>query len=100
MAGDKQARGHVRLTRAAATELQDYTRHHVKNADYPAVVSADKGRKIVGRQLTDDEASVRGTVVRGLSRSDIQFLDTFEGDVRVSQYNTETRQSHTLTWHG
>lgn len=33
------------------------------------------------RDLTADEASVRGSVVKGLTASDIRFLDTFEGDV-------------------
>lgn len=35
----------------------------------------------MGRDLNEDEASVRGSVVKGLTASDIQFLDTFEGDV-------------------
>lgn len=33
------------------------------------------------RDLTDDEASVRGCVVKGLTAADIRFLDTFEGEV-------------------
>lgn len=33
------------------------------------------------RELTDDEASVRGCVVKGLTAADIRLLDTFEGDV-------------------
>lgn len=36
----------------------------------------------MGRDLNEDEASVRGSVVKGLTASDIRFLDTFEGDVR------------------
>ena len=61
--------------------LQDYTRHHVKGVDYPAIVPAVDGTNIIGRTLSKEEASVRGTVVRGLSAADVRFLDTFEGDV-------------------
>ena len=35
----------------------------------------------MGRPLSEDEACVRGTVVKGLTESDMQLLDTFEGDV-------------------
>lgn len=60
---------------------QNYTRHHVKGVDYPAVVPARLGEQVMGRALTDDEASVRGCVVKGLTAADLRFLDTFEGDV-------------------
>lgn len=60
--------------------LVGYTRHHVKRADYPGVVTAEQGLKIMGRPLTDDEASVRGVVVTGLSPADMDLLDEFEGD--------------------
>jgi len=60
--------------------LKNHTRHHVKAVDYPAVVPAKIGTEVLKRKLSDDEASVRGTVVKGLTKSDIRFLDTFEGD--------------------
>lgn len=43
---------------------------------------------MLGRDLTDEEASVRGTVVKGLTKSDIRFLDTFEGDVSVDLFTS------------
>ncbi|KAF3138561.1 hypothetical protein TWF703_004609 [Orbilia oligospora] len=46
--------------------LHDHCRHRVKNVDYPGVV-AQTG------------SSVRGTVVEGLSKMDIDRLDAFEG---------------------
>ncbi|KAK6352607.1 hypothetical protein TWF730_009429 [Orbilia blumenaviensis] len=46
--------------------LHDHCRHRVKNVDYPGVV-AQTGN------------SVRGTVVEGLSKMDIERLDSFEG---------------------
>jgi hypothetical protein len=33
--------------------------------------------------LTQEEASVRGTLVKGLSSRDIKALDVFEGSVRT-----------------
>jgi hypothetical protein len=38
---------------------------------------------LLGRELTAEENSVRGTVVAGLTREDIQSVDVFEGDVRI-----------------
>jgi hypothetical protein len=43
-------------------------------------VLASEGARIVGRDLDDDEASVRGTIVSGLTADDIGQLDEFEGD--------------------
>ncbi|EWC45011.1 hypothetical protein DRE_06291 [Drechslerella stenobrocha 248] len=47
--------------------LHDHCRHRVKGVDYPGVI-AQSGN------------SVRGTVVEGLSKVDIERLDIFEGD--------------------
>ncbi|KAK4698914.1 hercynylcysteine S-oxide lyase, partial [Phenoliferia sp. Uapishka_3] len=60
--------------------LKHHTRHHVKGQDYPAVVSASVGAAILGRKLDSEEASVRGTLVTGLTQKDVAFLDEFEGD--------------------
>ena len=46
--------------------LEDYSRHRVKEADYPAIV-ADKGHR------------VRGIYVTGLTAANITKLDYFEG---------------------
>lgn len=63
--------------------LENHTRHHVKHADYPAVVRASVGAAILGRELTEDERCVRGCLVWGLTKSDVSFLDEFEGDEYV-----------------
>lgn len=77
-------RGMWELSDVRLTHPQDHTRHHVASVDYPGVVRADLGRAVMGRDLTEDESRVRGTVVRGLNQSDIEVLDLFEGDVRAT----------------
>lgn len=47
--------------------------------DYPGVVPYATSVKLIGRELTEDERSVRGVIVRGLTKSDFQLLDNFEG---------------------
>ena len=39
------------------------------------------GIAIMGRELTDDEKCVRGCLISGLTKADLEFLDEFEGDV-------------------
>ncbi|KAI9818360.1 MAG: hypothetical protein M1826_001382 [Phylliscum demangeonii] len=53
--------------RTTAAILPDYCRHRVRHCDYPAIVPAPG-------------SSVRGTLVRGLTASDLARLDRFEGD--------------------
>ncbi|KAF3926772.1 hypothetical protein ABW21_db0208425 [Orbilia brochopaga] len=53
--------------------LHDHCRHQVRGVDYPGVV-AEAG------------CSVRGTVVEGLSKMDIDRLDSFEGDEYERQH--------------
>ncbi|GAA5854894.1 hypothetical protein JCM9279_000189 [Rhodotorula babjevae] len=60
--------------------LVDHARLHVVGEDYPAVVRAHDGAQVLGRALTDDEASVRGVLVQGLTDDDLALLDEFEGD--------------------
>jgi hypothetical protein len=68
--------------------LMDYTRHKVKFADYPAILPCERSRTLLGRELTQEENSVRGTLVTGFTAMDIMFLDVFEGDqyVRLEVY--------------
>ncbi|EIM91234.1 uncharacterized protein STEHIDRAFT_50247 [Stereum hirsutum FP-91666 SS1] len=63
--------------------LMDHTRHHVKHADYPAVLPYEKSKELFERGLSREEKSVRGTLVVGLTNKDIHFLDVFEGNVCV-----------------
>ncbi|KAK2460319.1 hypothetical protein APHAL10511_007708 [Amanita phalloides] len=60
--------------------LMDYTRHQVKNADYPGIVPYETGRKLIDRELEPEERCVRGTLVTGLTMADIKRLDWFETD--------------------
>ena len=52
-------------------------------ADYPAIVPCKRSKTLLGRELTQEENSVRGTLVTGFTAMDIMFLDVFEGDVRI-----------------
>ena len=43
------------------------------------------------RELTQEERSVRGTLVRGLTKSDMAALDLFEGDVSEPKLSSTKR---------
>jgi hypothetical protein len=51
--------------------------------DYPAIIPGERSQKLLGRELTAEENSVRGTLVAGLTAKDITFLDVFEGYARI-----------------
>ncbi|KAI9446147.1 hypothetical protein H4582DRAFT_533533 [Lactarius indigo] len=63
--------------------LLDYTRHKVKHADVPAILPCERSKALLGRELTSEENSVRGTLVSGLTAEDISLLDAFEGEYYV-----------------
>lgn len=63
--------------------LSNYTRHKVKDADYPAILPRERSKVLLGRELTSEENSVRGTLVSGLTAKDIAILDVFEGNEYV-----------------
>jgi hypothetical protein len=73
--------------------LQDYQRHRVRGADYPAIIP-QKG------------ACVRGTVVTGLTEGDWWRLDTFEGEdyrrdvvkVLVKKQDSADQESKEQNW--
>jgi hypothetical protein len=52
-------------------------------ADYPAILPCERSKTLLGRELTPEENSIRGTLVTGFTAMDIIFLDVFEGDVRI-----------------
>jgi hypothetical protein len=52
-------------------------------ADYPGVIPYDKSKKLLGRELSFEERSVRGTLVANLTNSDMGLLDVFEGNVCI-----------------
>jgi len=60
--------------------LLDHTRHQIKHADYPAVIPYSKSKGMFSRELSAEERSVRGSLIFGLSESDMRLLDIFEGD--------------------
>jgi len=60
--------------------LLDHTRHHVNQADYPALLPYSKSKTMFNRRLSPEEKSVRGSLVTGLSESDMRLLDIYEGD--------------------
>jgi len=63
--------------------LSAYMRHKVKDADYPAILPSERSKALLGRKLTSEENSVRGTLVSGLTAEDVSLLDVFEGDQYV-----------------
>ncbi|KAG1895386.1 uncharacterized protein F5891DRAFT_1059173 [Suillus fuscotomentosus] len=65
--------------------LPDYTRHQLKNEDYPGILPYSQSRAMFDHDLNSEEKSVRGSLVTGLSDADVQLLDIFEGD----QYTRE-----------
>ncbi|KAI9511123.1 hypothetical protein F5148DRAFT_1274448 [Russula earlei] len=67
-----------------AAILTGYTRHKIKMADYPAILPYERSKTtLLGRELTAEERSVRGTLVAGLTARDVMYLDVFEGDEYV-----------------
>ncbi|TFY82834.1 hypothetical protein EWM64_g1177 [Hericium alpestre] len=63
--------------------LPDHTRHHVAHADYPGVVPYTSSKILFDHDLDEDEKSVRGTLIAGLTQYDLYLLDVFEGDEYV-----------------
>ncbi|KAI9443662.1 hypothetical protein BJY52DRAFT_447701 [Lactarius psammicola] len=63
--------------------LSDYTRHKVQHADFPAILPCERSKELLGRELTSEENSVRGTLVSGLTAEDVALLDVFEGEYYV-----------------
>lgn len=61
--------------------LKEYTRHKVKREEYPGLVPLAQSQKelLQGRELSEEDICVRGTLVTGLTAEDIQLLDFFEG---------------------
>ncbi|GJJ08664.1 hypothetical protein Clacol_002883 [Clathrus columnatus] len=60
--------------------LLDYTRHHVRDCDYPAIIPSSSSHEWFKHQLTAEQCSVRGTLVTGLSSEDMVRIDLFEGE--------------------
>ncbi|GHJ85264.1 hypothetical protein NliqN6_1666 [Naganishia liquefaciens] len=71
-------KGHALKFRDAI--LPGYVRHCVKGADYPGILPVEASKRLLGRELSEEESSVRGTYVSGLTQTDVRALDVFEGD--------------------
>ncbi|KAJ7639862.1 hypothetical protein DFH06DRAFT_953348, partial [Mycena polygramma] len=72
--------------------LLKYTRHKVKYADYPGIIPYSEGRVLFDHDIGREACSVRGTMVTGLTKSDVSLLDVFEG----SEYTREKVKVHPL----
>ncbi|KAJ7285018.1 hypothetical protein C8J57DRAFT_1290165 [Mycena rebaudengoi] len=72
--------------------LLKFTRHKVKYADYPGIIPYSAGRTLFAADLDREACSVRGTMVTGLTASDMQLLDVFEG----SEYTRDAVHVHPL----
>lgn len=67
-----------------------------QRADYPAILPCERGKALLGREVTPEENCVRGTLVTGLTPEDFTFLDVFEGNVRLFLYSILS--SRLTTW--
>ncbi|KAJ7475882.1 hypothetical protein FB451DRAFT_1245102 [Mycena latifolia] len=56
-----------------------------QSADYPGIIPYSEGRVLFDHDLDREACSVRGTMVTGLTASDVALLDIFEG----SEYDRE-----------
>ena len=54
---------------------------HSQSEDYPGIIPYSIGRDFFNRELSQEERSVRGSLVVGLTKEDLEYLDVFEGDV-------------------
>jgi hypothetical protein len=70
--------------------LTDFALHHVKGEDYPALIPSHESKALIagsadgtGRLNASAKTAVRGTLVRGLTKKDVERLDAFEGDEYV-----------------
>ncbi len=54
-----------------------------QHADFPAILPCERSKALLGRELTSEENSVRGTLVSGLTAEDVALLDVFEGEARI-----------------
>ncbi|KAF8673990.1 PLP-dependent transferase [Rhizoctonia solani] len=77
---------------AAPAVLLSFTRHHVRNCDYPAIVPYNVGAVLLKRELNRDEKCVRGVIISGLRPEDVACLDVFEGD----EYNRVRVEAHPI----
>jgi hypothetical protein len=64
-----------------------------QDADYPGLLPLVKGKELFDRELTQEEGSVRGTLVKGLTAEDMKYLDYFEGDVSTMN-SSKSRPFH------
>ncbi|KAJ6513219.1 hypothetical protein C8R45DRAFT_962852 [Mycena sanguinolenta] len=80
---------HLQICQAV---LLKFTRHKVKYADYPGIVPYSESHVFFDQELDRDACSVRGTMVTGLTKSDLQYLDIFEG----AEYDREKVSVHPL----
>lgn len=65
--------------------LHGHRRHRVRHADYPGIIphKSSSSTTTTGTTGKETEATVRGTIVSGLTDMDIRRLDIFEGDQYV-----------------
>ena len=61
----------------------------IQGEDYPGVLPYSRSRVLFvfeDGELPPEERTVRGTLVRGLTASDVALLDVFESDVRMHSF--------------
>ncbi|KAJ2914074.1 hypothetical protein MD484_g6348, partial [Candolleomyces efflorescens] len=66
--------------------LFGYTRHKVKGRNYPGIIPSTESSLLFNAELGPDEDVVRGTLVVGLTKSDMDALDDFEDVDATKEY--------------
>lgn len=66
-------------------KLKGYCRLKVRGAHYPALLPFSSAQGVFGRPIAIGEQTVSGTLVSGLTLSDVAKLDAFEGDEYQSE---------------
>ncbi|OAV89070.1 hypothetical protein PTTG_09536 [Puccinia triticina 1-1 BBBD Race 1] len=66
-------------------QITGYCRFKIRDAHYPGLLPASAAEVALNRPPTLEEQTVTGTLVSGLSATDVALLDAFEGEEYESQ---------------
>ncbi|KAH9443092.1 hypothetical protein MJO28_014430 [Puccinia striiformis f. sp. tritici] len=73
-------------------QLTGHCRLKIRGAHYPGLIPASVAEVALGRPATLGEQTVTGTLVSGLTSSDVALLDAFEGE----EYEVQTALVNTI----
>jgi hercynylcysteine S-oxide lyase len=67
---------------------------HLQGCDYPAIVRYESAKSLFQRELPQEERSVRGAIVLGLTAEDVKLMDIFQGNVLLFRSSRNTSLVH------